>query len=90
MRWRLLRVGVISVAALSAERVSAQDPVSRFYKGKQITVVVGSSAGGGYDTYARLLSRHMPKHIPGPACAPPLVGIQHEVKSGCGRPRRPS
>lgn len=41
------------------------DPVAEFYKGKTVTLVVGYSAGGGYDTYARLLSRHIGKHIPG-------------------------
>jgi tripartite-type tricarboxylate transporter receptor subunit TctC len=43
----------------------AQDAVAAFYKGKTITVVVGTSAGGGYDTYARLMARHMSRHIPG-------------------------
>src|SRR6266849_662006 len=65
MWWRLLCVVVASIAALSVDRVRAQDSVAQFYKGKQITVIVGSSAGGGFDIYARLLSRHMPKHIPG-------------------------
>jgi len=36
-----------------------------FYHGKQITMLVASGAGGGYDTYARTLARHMSKHIPG-------------------------
>ncbi|MGH7810622.1 MAG: Bug family tripartite tricarboxylate transporter substrate binding protein [Candidatus Binatia bacterium] len=36
-----------------------------FYKGKSIRIVVGFSAGGGFDTYARAISRHMSKHIPG-------------------------
>lgn len=36
-----------------------------FYEGKVIRIVVGYSAGGGYDTYARILSRHMGKYIPG-------------------------
>ena len=36
-----------------------------FYKGKTVTILVGSSAGGGYDAYARLLSRHLGRHIPG-------------------------
>jgi tripartite-type tricarboxylate transporter receptor subunit TctC len=40
----------------------AQEP---FYKGKTIRIVVGFSAGGGFDTYARALARHMGKHIPG-------------------------
>ena len=36
-----------------------------FYKGKTVRIVVGFSAGGGFDTYARVLSRHLPRHIPG-------------------------
>ena len=36
-----------------------------FYAGKTIRVAVGFSAGGGYDTYARIVARHMGKHIPG-------------------------
>ncbi len=36
-----------------------------FYRGKQITMLVASGAGGGYDTYARALARHMTRHIPG-------------------------
>jgi len=36
-----------------------------FYKGKSIRVIVGFAAGGGYDTYARIIARHMGKHIPG-------------------------
>jgi tripartite-type tricarboxylate transporter receptor subunit TctC len=36
-----------------------------FYRGKSIRIVVGFSAGGGFDTYARAISRHMSKHIPG-------------------------
>jgi tripartite-type tricarboxylate transporter receptor subunit TctC len=63
MWWRL--ACVVVAAALAHAPASAQDAAAQFYKGKQITVIVGSSAGGGYDLYARLLSRHMPKHIPG-------------------------
>jgi tripartite-type tricarboxylate transporter receptor subunit TctC len=36
-----------------------------FYKGKTITLVVANAPGGGYDLYARLLARHMGRHIPG-------------------------
>ena len=56
---------IVIIAALAAGRASAQDSAAQFYNGKQITMIVGSSAGGGYDIYARLVSRHMPKHIPG-------------------------
>lgn len=47
--------------------VSAQEP---FFKGKTIRIVVGFSAGGGYDVYARAIARHMSRHIPG---APGIV-----------------
>jgi tripartite-type tricarboxylate transporter receptor subunit TctC len=36
-----------------------------FYQGKTVRVIVGASAGGGYDTYSRTIARHMGKHIPG-------------------------
>lgn len=39
--------------------------VANFYKGKDVTMYVGSGAGGGYDAYARVLSRHYGKYIPG-------------------------
>ena len=38
---------------------------ANYYQGKQIKVVVGFTAGGFYDRWARLLSRYMPKYIPG-------------------------
>jgi len=43
----------------------AQDAVTDFYKGKTITITVGTAAGGGYDTYARFIARFMPRHVPG-------------------------
>jgi tripartite-type tricarboxylate transporter receptor subunit TctC len=43
----------------------ARDTVRDFYAGKQITVTVGSGAGGGYDLQARAMARHLGKHIPG-------------------------
>jgi tripartite-type tricarboxylate transporter receptor subunit TctC len=46
-----------------ARNAAAQD--SGFFSGKTITVVVGYSAGGGYDQYARMLARHLGRHIPG-------------------------
>ena len=35
------------------------------YEGKIMTIIVGSAAGGGYDSVARLLAKHLPKYIPG-------------------------
>ncbi|HET9149958.1 MAG TPA: tripartite tricarboxylate transporter substrate-binding protein [Alphaproteobacteria bacterium] len=52
-------------------RPAAAESVSDFYKGKQITIVIGSGAGGGYDAYARLVARHLGDHVPGkPAIVP--------------------
>jgi tripartite-type tricarboxylate transporter receptor subunit TctC len=39
--------------------------VADFYRGKTVRIVVGSAPGGTYDTYSRILARHMPKHLPG-------------------------
>jgi tripartite-type tricarboxylate transporter receptor subunit TctC len=36
-----------------------------FYKGKTIRFIVGFAAGGGFDTYTRMIARHIGKHIPG-------------------------
>lgn len=36
-----------------------------FYKGKVITFIVGTSPGGGFDTYTRTVARHLGKHVPG-------------------------
>jgi len=55
----------VALVLLCAVPAFAQDPVADFYKGRQISLVIGSSAGGGYDTYARLLARHLGRHIPG-------------------------
>jgi tripartite-type tricarboxylate transporter receptor subunit TctC len=49
--------------AFANDRTSAQP--APFYKGKQVTLLIASGAGGGYDTYARALARHMARHIPG-------------------------
>jgi tripartite-type tricarboxylate transporter receptor subunit TctC len=61
------RTLICSFAMLAGASATAlaQESVANFYKGKTITVVVGTSAGGGYDTYSRLMARHMTKHIPG-------------------------
>ena len=41
------------------------DEVANFYKGRSVTMIIGAGAGGGYDTYSRVLGRHMGRHIPG-------------------------
>ena len=61
-----LAVGVSAFLTLSSgAAVRAQTSVADFYKGKTITILVGSTAGGGYDTYARMIARYFSKHMPG-------------------------
>ena len=61
----------ILCAVLAVASAQAQDAVAQFYRGKQINLYVGSSAGGGYDTYARLLARRFGNYISGnPAVVP--------------------
>ena len=54
----------LAVFALLASSATAQD-VASFYKGKTVRIVVGFSAGGGYDHYARVVARHIGRYIPG-------------------------
>src|SRR3990172_3714182 len=76
---RLRRAVVSLVAALLASMVSSpvvnaaqpakagfdEKAVADFYRGKTVRIVVGFSAGGGYDQYSRVIARHLSKYIPG-------------------------
>jgi tripartite-type tricarboxylate transporter receptor subunit TctC len=53
---------VVALFALGA--FAAADGVEDFYKSKNVSLIIGYSAGGGYDAYARLLARYFGKHIP--------------------------
>ena len=64
-----------------AAGAGAQDAVESFFRGKQISLIVGSSPGGGYDTYARLLARHLGGAIPGN----PAVVVQNMSGAGSNR-----
>jgi tripartite-type tricarboxylate transporter receptor subunit TctC len=56
---------LLALCALPALNEARADAVSDFYRGKTVTIIVGYTAGGGYDIYARALARHMGKHLPG-------------------------
>src|SRR3954468_6357309 len=61
---RVLMPLTILAAAFLPERISAQD-LADFYRGKTIRLIVGYSAGGGHDAYARLLARFIGQYVPG-------------------------
>lgn len=66
--------GMIATLPLAAKAQSAAD----FYKGRTVTMMIGSAPGGGYDAMGRAVSRHIGKHIPGN----PVVVVQN--MSGAG------
>jgi tripartite-type tricarboxylate transporter receptor subunit TctC len=55
--------------------IGAQD---NFYKGKTIRMIVGTSAGGGFDTYTRTIARHFGKHVPGQ----PAIVVENMAGAG--------
>jgi tripartite-type tricarboxylate transporter receptor subunit TctC len=66
------------LAGLLQAGTAAADPIADFYTGKTVRIVVGSAPGGGYDLYARHLSRHIGRHIPGN----PTVIVQNMPGAG--------
>jgi tripartite-type tricarboxylate transporter receptor subunit TctC len=59
-------LGLLAAMVLAASIVSARaDSVEDFYRGKNVSLVIGYSVGGGYDLYGRLVARYLGRHIPG-------------------------
>lgn len=79
-RRQILRsaAALAGLAGLLQAATAAADPTADFYTGKTVRIVVGSAPGGGYDLYARLLSRHIGRHIPGN----PTVIVQNMPGAG--------
>jgi tripartite-type tricarboxylate transporter receptor subunit TctC len=71
----MIFVLVICFFACGEPPLHAQEP---FFKGKTIRLIVGFSAGGGFDAYSRVLGRHMGKHIPGA----PTVLVENMTGAG--------
>ena len=75
------RALLVAAICLVASAASAQDAVEAFYRGKTVTITVGSAVGGGYDTYARLVGRHLGRHIPGN----PTIVVQNIPGAGSNK-----
>ena len=67
-----------SAVSLAGVCAAAGQTPAEFYKGKSVNLVVGFTAGGGYDQYARVFARHFDKHIPGR----PNVVVQNAPGAG--------
>ena len=64
MRRSVVAIGSVFWLAATCASASA-DPVEDFYRGRNVTMVIGYSVAGGYDNYARVVARHLGNHIPG-------------------------
>ncbi len=73
---KLLTAAVVGIGLFASLVFTAG--AAEFFKGKTITFVVGFSAGGGFDTYTRLIARHISKHIPGN----PQIVVQNRTGAG--------
>jgi tripartite-type tricarboxylate transporter receptor subunit TctC len=61
-------LGAFAVTAVAPTLAAAQEPN---FAGKNVTMIIGFGAGGGYDAWGRLLARHIGKHMPGKPNAVP-------------------
>ena len=73
---KLLIAAIVGITLLTGVPFTAA--AEDFFKGKTLTFVVGFSAGGGFDTYTRLIARHISKHLPGN----PRVVVQNRTGAG--------
>jgi tripartite-type tricarboxylate transporter receptor subunit TctC len=65
MELRLLHAFALLAVIMFTSAARAQDAIADFYRGKRITLQVGSEAGGGYDVVAHVVAAHLGSHIPG-------------------------
>jgi tripartite-type tricarboxylate transporter receptor subunit TctC len=65
MPMNLVRGSALAVLTLLSAPASHAQTLADFYRGKTVDLYIGTSVGGGYDAYARMLSRHIGRYIPG-------------------------
>ena len=76
------RAPAILTAALAALLMPAMPAAAQhYYAGKTIEMIVGGGPGGGYDIYARAVSRHLSRHIPGE----PTIIVKNMPGAGSGK-----
>jgi tripartite-type tricarboxylate transporter receptor subunit TctC len=72
------RAFAAGVAALALVSPAGAQTAEEFYRGRTVNILVGFTAGGGYDLYARLLGRHIGRYIPGN----PTIVVQNMPGAG--------
>jgi tripartite-type tricarboxylate transporter receptor subunit TctC len=80
-----IHLGMIAALSLAAAAIAgppaAADPVADFYKGREVTLLIGHPPGGSYDLYAQLSAAHIGKFMPGH----PTVIVQHMPGGGAAK-----
>jgi tripartite-type tricarboxylate transporter receptor subunit TctC len=71
-------IGAALAMPLAAAAQAQSESVADFYRGKTVNLIVGYSAGGGYDVYARMMAPYLTKHLPGN----PSVVVQNMEGAG--------
>lgn len=74
----LVRGLLIAILVCAWPFVAGADPVAELFKGKPLRIVLGSAPGQAYDIWARLISRHLGRHVPGS----PTVVVQNMPGAG--------
>jgi tripartite-type tricarboxylate transporter receptor subunit TctC len=77
-RARLSAIALVAAVPLSVTPAMAQKEVADFYKGKTVTVFMGTGPGGSFDLYGRVIGAHLSRHIPGN----PNIIIEHMPGAG--------
>jgi tripartite-type tricarboxylate transporter receptor subunit TctC len=75
---RVLCAASLAGLALTFNAAAQADEVLDFYKGKQVSLVVSSASGGGYDTLSRIVAKHITRFIPGN----PLIVVRNMPGAG--------
>ncbi len=74
----LLPASLVPLLALGMAIATTPATAQDFFAGKTLTIIAGTGAGGGHDIFARMLARHLPRHIPGG----PTVIVQNMPGAG--------
>ena len=64
-RFARTAVAVLTIAVAASTSIRSEAAEDMFYKDKTVRMISASAPGGGYDAIARLVAKHLPKHIPG-------------------------
>jgi hypothetical protein len=79
MRLRTLQITCWTAALTLAGQALALAETADFYRGKTVTLLVASGAGGGYDFFARALAKYVGRHIPGNPCPDQIRRTQDQL-----------